>query len=353
MSGFAKLLVELAELVFHVFLDIDQLVARRARRLDELVEFELDRMRVAILRVLDQEDHEEREDGRAGIDKKLPRSRELEEGTSDCPADDETRCSDECPAGAHSRAHTVRDLPEDLVHVGKCTPKKRRFHGISPCYSGRMNVLDIYLQYKIPSFLQLHQLRVAAVSKTIADSFESVLDTRALVIAALFHDMGNIIKFDLTHFPETSEPEGVPYWQKVKDDYIRRFGPDEHHATIAIAHELHLPLQAVKYMEHVGFSHLAHVRDSHSYEQKIVEYADCRVAPYGVLSMKDRLDDMRKRYEKRRSDIPKESEQYDQLFAAGEAVEWQIFAKTRIKPEDITEESIQPLIKELRDFKIG
>lgn len=215
-----------------------------------------------------------------------------------------------------------------------------------------MTVSEIYTQYKIPPFLQLHQLRVAAVSKMIASACDGTLDTRALVIAALFHDMGNIIKFDLSHFPETSAPEGIPYWQKVKDDFIRRFGPDEHHATIAIAHELHLPLQAVTYMEHVGFSQLTYVRESHSYEQKIVEYADCRVAPYGVLSMKDRLDDMRKRYAKRRSDIPKESEQYDHLFAAAEEIERQIFAKARIKPEDITGESIQPIIAELRDFKI-
>ena len=212
---------------------------------------------------------------------------------------------------------------------------------------------EIYAAYKISPFLQLHQLRVAAVAKTIADHFDGTLDTRALLIAALFHDMGNIIKFDLSHFPETSEPEGVAYWQKVKDDFIRRYGPDEHHATIAIAHELHLPLQAVLYIDGVGFSKLEKTRDTHSVEQKIVEYGDLRVAPQGVTSMSERLTEARERYKNHSKSGSWDADRYQALVAAAKEIEEQIFARTSISPTDITEEKIQPLIGALRDFNIG
>ncbi len=221
------------------------------------------------------------------------------------------------------------------------------------CYSGRMKVSAIYTQYKISPFLQLHQLRVAAVSKMLAENVEGSLDMRALVIAALFHDMGNIIKFDFTKFPETTDPEGLVYWQRVQKDFVRRYGPDEHHATIAIGHELHLPLQAMRYIEQVGFSKLIDIRASRSMELKIVEYADTRVAPYGVTSQAERLEEGRARYADRPQFAGADQERYAGLVEAAQDIERQIFEKTNIKPEDITEERIQPLIEELRDFKIG
>jgi hypothetical protein len=51
--------------------DADVQVLRRARA-DQLIELGLYRGAVAILGILDQEDHQERDDGRARIDDELP-----------------------------------------------------------------------------------------------------------------------------------------------------------------------------------------------------------------------------------------------------------------------------------------
>jgi hypothetical protein len=48
----------------------------------------LDRGRVAILRVLNQKHHQEGDDGRAGVDDKLPRIRKLKERAGDGPHED-------------------------------------------------------------------------------------------------------------------------------------------------------------------------------------------------------------------------------------------------------------------------
>src|SRR4051794_10078231 len=61
-------------------LDADEGVAGAFRGADHLVELGLDRRSVAVLRVLDQEDHQEGDDGRAGVDDQLPGVRPFEDG---------------------------------------------------------------------------------------------------------------------------------------------------------------------------------------------------------------------------------------------------------------------------------
>jgi len=214
-----------------------------------------------------------------------------------------------------------------------------------------MTIAEVYEQYKIMPFLQLHQLRVAAVGKLLADNFNGSLDARSVVLACLLHDMGNIIKFDLDIFPDSTADRGLAYWQEVKEDFIRRFGRDEHHATIAIAHELHVPLQVMRYIEGVGFSKLDRTVRDPSYEQKIVEYADCRVAPYGVASVEERLEDGRTRYAGRKGGADAD-ERFNGFKAAAFEVEKQIFEREKIRPDDISEGAVQPAVAELRHFSL-
>ncbi|HTR18722.1 MAG TPA: HD domain-containing protein [Candidatus Paceibacterota bacterium] len=211
---------------------------------------------------------------------------------------------------------------------------------------------EIYAAYRIMSSLQLHQLRVAAVGKTICDRFSGVLDTRNVVLACLFHDMGNLIKSDLVTFPEFLEPEGYDYWKKVKDEFEAKYGKNEHHATIEIAGELALPKRAIELIDGVGFSKLETARDSDSYEQKIVEYADLRVGPYGILSMDDRIAESAKRYVGKHPDMPRSPERFAQLAEAAHEVERQLFSRTDIKPEDVNDKSTAALIEELRNYSI-
>ena len=73
-------------------------------------------------------------------------------------------------------------------------------------------ITDIYKEYKIMPSLQMHMLRVAAVTKMIVDNYNMDLDKESLVVAALVHDLGNIVKMDnMATFPDFFEPEGVEY----------------------------------------------------------------------------------------------------------------------------------------------
>lgn len=209
------------------------------------------------------------------------------------------------------------------------------------------NILDIYSQYKIMPTLQQHQLRVAAVAKQLCDSISEPLDTEGVLSACLVHDMGNIIKFDLTYFPDFVQPEGLEYWQNVKNEYIQKYGPEEHVATEKICEELGLSDTQQTYLSTIGFSRTKKALTSGSLETKICCYADMRVGPHGVISIEERLIDGRKRYEGRK-DKAVGSEHFEEYASALRELEKQILSYSSIKSEEISDISVEPIINELR-----
>ncbi len=82
---------------------------------------------------------------------------------------------------------------------------------------------EIYTAYEIMPSLQLHQLRVAAVAKLICQNFRQSVNERDVILACLFHDMGNTIKFEPKLMPSVYEPEGVEYWLQIKAEYIKKY----------------------------------------------------------------------------------------------------------------------------------
>lgn len=211
-------------------------------------------------------------------------------------------------------------------------------------------ISEIYTEYKIMPSLQRHMFRVAAVASLICDNFTEPLLKEEIVTACLLHDMGNIIKSDLEYFPEFLQPEGLEYWQKVKDEYIKKYGDNEEEANEKIAQELVVSPNVVFLTSQDRFSLLCQHRDSDDMNVKIMHYADTRVGPYGVLSYDERMNEAKKRY-KNRKDIPKEEER-QRLAACGKEIEKQIFAKCKIKPEDINDETVASVILSLKDFVI-
>jgi hypothetical protein len=211
---------------------------------------------------------------------------------------------------------------------------------------------EIYTEYKIMPSLQLHQLRVTAVAKLICDNFApptgGLIATNDIILACLFHDMGNIVKFDLAYFPEFLEPEGLAYWQAVKEDFIARYGGEQHDVNEAIAREMGLPGSIVQLIAGIRFSKLSELAKSDFLEQKVCQYADMRVGPHGVLTMQERIDEAHTRYAGRRTE-----EEFHVLVSAAQEVERQIFSYASIAPTDITNASVAPVVEELREYPVA
>lgn len=208
-----------------------------------------------------------------------------------------------------------------------------------------MTIQEIYQKYRIMPNLQLHMYRVAAVGLMIVENFDNPdeLDAEAIAQALLLHDMGNILKFDLQYFPDFLEPEGLEYWQSVKDEFEKEYGKNVHAATLDIAKEIGASSRVEELIDAVGFNHARRNLDSSDFSQKICAYADMRVAPHGVVSLEERLVDGRKRYAKADS---KDTFSYV-MGVYLRKIEKQIFERCGIDEEDIAEESVKEKIRQL------
>ena len=103
-------------------LDVDEPVARTLQRRHDLVELELQRKRILVLRTLNQKDDQERHDRRASIDCQLPCIREAKPRAADGPHDNERHRNAESPAApdgvSNALGHTLESaLDADLDFV--------------------------------------------------------------------------------------------------------------------------------------------------------------------------------------------------------------------------------------------
>jgi len=230
---------------------------------------------------------------------------------------------------------------------------ERKKMGLAPGDRMTMSIEKIYKKYKIMPSLQEHMLRVAAVASLICDSINIPVDRESIVNACLLHDMGNIIKFRIGILPEFYEPEGVEYWQEVQNEYIKKYGENEHEATLKIIKELGLSPKIGSLVDQIRFSFTCKHHDSDSLEIKIVHYSDGRVDPHGVVSYEERMKEGKKRYKNHKSTFgAMDEEEREKLVECGREIERQIFAKCKIKPEDINNETVKPIISELKNFVI-
>ena len=211
-------------------------------------------------------------------------------------------------------------------------------------------ITEIYKEYKIMPMLAIHQMRVAAVAMQICESFNIEIDKESIVKACLLHDMGNIIKFKLEHKPEWNEPEGTLYWEKVKYDFILKYGNNEHHASLKIAKELGLSICIYDLINCIDASVAEKIVTENDFNKKICAYVDNRVSPYGVVSIEEHSLDSHKRYINHPHAFSEESRLFfnKNLYL----IEKQIFSHTKIKSEEINDESVKKYLEKLQNIEI-
>lgn len=230
---------------------------------------------------------------------------------------------------------------------------ERKKLGLNPGDKMPLSIEKIYKKYKIMPSLQDHMLRVAAVATLICDNFNEPVNKEEIVGACLLHDMGNIIKFKLETFPKFLEPEGLDYWQGVQNEFKEKYAGNEHEVTAKIVKELGFSDRIIFLVDQVDFLFYCRLSESQDMASKIVIYADSRVDPHGVVSFEKRMDEGKTRYKNHKSTFGLvEEEERKKLETCGQEIEKQIFAKCKIKPEDINDETVAPIISELRNFVI-
>lgn len=206
-----------------------------------------------------------------------------------------------------------------------------------------MKINEIYEKYKIIDNLREHQKRVAAVASFFAEKLAQE-DKDKITTAALLHDMGNILKFNFDIFPEFFEKEGVQYWKNIKQEYVVKYGTDEHEATKKIIDEIGVSQEIHELVDNLGFMQAVGVRDEGDIRKMIMIYADQRVLPKKIGSLKERFEDGQKRY----NFTEKQQDMIDALYD----IEKTLCEKANIEPEEVNDATMQGRIEELSEFEI-
>lgn len=207
-------------------------------------------------------------------------------------------------------------------------------------------ITEIYQHYHTPESLQWHQLRVAAVATQIV-GMES-----PCVTASLLHDLGNLVKFDLSENARVIDPSlHTPFWREKQKEIKARYGTNSHQATTAMLKEMRVPEPIIELVRGIDASTIASLTES-SLEQQICEYADLRVTPRGVVSLEERLEDLRERYHSKRHIEWATDTAFEKTKQHAQQVEEHIQKQTGVDVASISSETVQPYLVELRQAEV-
>ena len=209
-----------------------------------------------------------------------------------------------------------------------------------------MNIIEIYKKYHLPEHLQMHMLRVAACSNLIIDNWNGEeIDKEAIIRVSLLHDMGNMVKI-----PEDFSKDEK--FLKVRKKYFGKYGTNDHEINLEIGKEEGLTEKELIILDGKRSRKNEETLKSNSYERKICAYCDQRVAPNGVVSIRERLEDAKIRYKDKPLSVWANEEKANHLIECSLSIEKQIIEYCKLNPEDINDSSIKRYIEQLKRYEL-
>ena len=209
-----------------------------------------------------------------------------------------------------------------------------------------MNILEIYNKYHLPENLQMHMLRVAACSSLIINNWNGPdIDKQAIIRVCLLHDMGNMVKI------QENESKDIEFL-KTRRKYYDKYGTDDHKINLEIGKNEGLTEKELTILDGKRSRKNEETLKSNSYERKICAYCDQRVAPDGVVSIKERLEDAKVRYKNKPLSVWSNEEKANHLIDCSLGIEKQIMEHCTLNPEDINDESVKEYIEKLKEYDI-
>lgn len=219
-------------------------------------------------------------------------------------------------------------------------------------------IQDIYDRYTIPPILQRHMYTVTALGRYVAEAIhdstqpsKSNIDIDLITQALLLHDMGNIVKFDLSKPVLIAEDE-LTYWQDIQKEFIEKYGSGDHVATINIVKELGVSQNIVALLAATADMETALSTLGKDLNFAIMFYADFRVGPQGVLSLDARIDDLLARYEGRHDHIWSSKEKVEVMRNIMKEQEAMLASLTTIPLSTLQNDELSLILKTLSSYPI-
>ena len=201
-----------------------------------------------------------------------------------------------------------------------------------------MTINDIYRKFYCTHNLQVHMIRTAKIAKLICQNLGPVkVDLERLMRACLVHDIGNTVKFDFDKYPDMigGDTGEIEYLRKKQKELIAKYSRDDHEATKKMLQEVGFDQSFIKIVLNKTYTNATRIKEGEDWFLKILLYSDQRSGPFGVLPLKDRLDEAHKRLIKYR-------DRHD-LYDAALEIEKQIQANVEFDLNTIGDETIKDI----------
>lgn len=210
------------------------------------------------------------------------------------------------------------------------------------------NIDLIYSKYSVPTNIQKHMIRVAAVCELICNKPKPKINSNNLVAVSLIHDIANIIKADFLDktklkLLEKKDKKRIDFFKLKQLEFWEKYGEDDNRANEKIARELKVNKRMIYLLENKRLVHLSKEQIKKDLELLIFFYADQRVSPKGVVSLKKRTLEYIKR--NRLDKNQKKMKKCISFLEFSKNIEKEIILKTKIKPKEINDKSIKKYLK--------
>ncbi len=165
-----------------------------------------------------------------------------------------------------------------------------------------MKAKQVYRKYNIPPNLQRHMLQVASLAKIISDHWIGPeINEDRIIKVCLIHDMGNLLRFAFREHLDLwgEEKRNLDKWKKIRDQMEKKYGPNEQLATLKIAKEIGADERMLFLIKNKSFRYTDKTAKSDDWELKIITYAGQRIGPSGLLTLKQRFEEIKDRHKNR------------------------------------------------------
>ncbi len=170
----------------------------------------------------------------------------------------------------------------------------------------------------------------------------------------LLHDIGNMIKFEL-HSNEAKKIYSHSELEKllpIQKKMIALYGNNADIANISILKEIGVSEDIIQLLTNHSFDYLPTLLDSENWNEKIVFYADLRVAPWGIVPLKKRVENLRERYSHRNQRWNDKST-FSNWLNWSNKLEKQLNQQTNIDLEHLSLNDVERKISKLLTFNIS
>lgn len=231
--------------------------------------------------------------------------------------------------------------------------------------SQKITLKKVYQRYLIPENLKNHMQWAAALGLLITENWNEQsgagrdrsrqLDQELIIETLLLHDLANLIKFEFdTPLDQLTapNPKELKYWAQVQKQMVEKYGSDTNQASIEMIRELNLHQyqQIIKLLEAHSFEAIpALLKHNGSWEQKIVLYSDLRIMPGGIASIKERIADLKQRYQSQ-DHTWDDKQTFGQRLENSLALEEQLNACTKLDLPEITQNQLKPYIHQVSQY---